>query len=80
MSSPTALEGPSLGDFVREDPYAVGVLGICYAFQGPDTYEPAVANLDLAIRLSPNDPWLQFFFAQRGVAEFLSGHDGAAIE
>jgi tetratricopeptide (TPR) repeat protein len=60
--------------------HAVGVLGIVYAFSGANGYERAVDCLDRAIRLSPNDPWLQFFFAQRGAAEFLAGHFDAAIE
>ena len=60
--------------------YAVGVLGIVYAFSGAKDYERAIDCLDRAIRLSPNDPWLQFFFAQRGTAEFLVGHSEAAIE
>ena len=32
------------------------------------------------IRLSPNDPWLQFYLAQRGTAEYFAGNYHAAIE
>ncbi len=60
--------------------YAVGVLGIVHAFSGADAYEHAVECLDRAIRLSPNDPWLQFYFAHRGTAEFVIGHYETAIE
>jgi TolB-like protein len=59
---------------------AVGVLGITCAFSGANAYERAVECLDRAIRLSPNDPWLQFFFAQRGMAELLVSHNETAIE
>lgn len=59
---------------------AVGVLGITCAFSGANAYERAVECLDRAIRLSPNDPWLQFFFAQRGMAELLVSHNRTAIE
>jgi len=60
--------------------YAVGILGIVHAFSGANAYERAVECLDRAIRLSPNDPWLQFYFAHRGTAEFLIGHYDMAIE
>ncbi len=59
---------------------AVGVLGIVHAFSGANAYEHAVECLDRAIRLSPNDPWLQFYFAHRGMAEFVIGHYDTAIE
>jgi TolB-like protein/class 3 adenylate cyclase/Tfp pilus assembly protein PilF len=49
---------------------AKGVLGVVYAYCGADSYQLAVSNLEQAIRLSPNDPWLQFYFSQRGTAEF----------
>ncbi len=49
---------------------AKGVLGIVYAYCGASAYQEAVSNLDQAIRLSPNDPWLQFYYSQRGTAEF----------
>ena len=59
---------------------AVGVLGLVHAFSGANAYERAVECLDRAIRLSPNDPWLQFYFAHRGTAEFLMGRNETAIE
>jgi tetratricopeptide (TPR) repeat protein len=36
--------------------------------------------LDRAISLSPNDPWLQFYFAHRGTAEFFNQNLDAAID
>ncbi len=50
--------------------YAYGILGIVHAYSGSNYYQQAVECLDRAIGLSPNDPWLQFFFAHRGTAEF----------
>jgi adenylate cyclase len=59
---------------------AVGVLGMVYAYSGANAYEHAVECLDRAIRLSPNDPWLQLYLVHRGTAEFFSGHHETAIE
>jgi TolB-like protein/class 3 adenylate cyclase/tetratricopeptide (TPR) repeat protein len=60
--------------------YAHGVLGIVHAYSGSKFYQQAVECLDRAIRLSPNDPWLQFYFAHRGTAEFFNQNLDAAIE
>ena len=60
--------------------FAIGVLGIVHAYSGADSYESAVQNLEKAIRLSPNDPWLQYYLAQRGTAEFYIGNYDAALE
>jgi TolB-like protein len=59
---------------------AVGVLGMVYAYSGANSYEHAVECLDRAIRLSPNDPWLQLYLVHRGTAEFFSGHYETAVE
>jgi TolB-like protein/lipoprotein NlpI len=60
--------------------FAVGILGIVHAFSGANAYDRAVDCLDRTIRLSPNDPWLQFYFSHRGTAEFLIGRNETAIE
>lgn len=60
--------------------YAYGVLGIVHAFSGSKYYQQAVECLDRAIGLSPNDPWLQFYFAHRGAAEFFNQNLDAAID
>ena len=60
--------------------FAIGVLGVVHAFSGAGSYEPAVKCLERAIRLSPNDPWLQYYFAQRGTAEFYMENYDSAIE
>jgi TolB-like protein/Tfp pilus assembly protein PilF len=59
--------------------YAYGILGIVHAYSGSKYYQQAVECLDRAIGLSPNDPWLQFFFAHRGTAEFFNQNLDAAI-
>ena len=59
---------------------AVGVLGMVHAYSGANAYEHAVECLDRAIRLSPNDPWLQLYLVHRGTAEFFSGHYETAAE
>jgi len=60
--------------------YANGILGIVHAYSGSTYYQQAVENLEHAIRLSPNDPWLQFYFAHRGTAEFFVKKYDAAID
>ena len=60
--------------------YAYGVLGIIHAYSGSNYYQQAVECLDRAISLSPNDPWLQFYFAHRGTAEFFNQNLDAAID
>ena len=48
---------------------------------GSARYQRAVEYLEHAIiRLSPNDPWLQFYFTYRGVAEFFNENYDAAID
>ncbi|MDH3467060.1 MAG: adenylate/guanylate cyclase domain-containing protein [Gammaproteobacteria bacterium] len=59
---------------------AMGIIGIVHAHSGTDSYESAVECLEKTIRLSPNDPWLQFYYAHRGTAEFLLGRYDEAIE
>ena len=59
---------------------AYGILGIVHAYSGSKYYQQAVECLDRAIRLSPNDPWLQFYFAHRGTAEFFNQNLDAAID
>jgi TolB-like protein/Tfp pilus assembly protein PilF len=60
--------------------YAYGILGIVHAYSGSNYYQQAVECLERAISLSPNDPWLQFYFAHRGTAEFLNQNLDAAID
>lgn len=60
--------------------YAYGLLGIIHANSGSGNYKQAVENLEHAIRLSPNDPWLQYYFVYRGVAEFFNENYKAAID
>jgi len=60
--------------------YAYGLLGIIHANGGSGHYKQAVLNLEHAIRLSPNDPWLQYYFLYRGVAEFFNENYKAAID
>ena len=60
--------------------YAYGILGIVHAYSGSRYYQQAVECLDRAIGLSPNDPWLQFYFAHRGTAEFFNQNLDAAID
>ena len=61
--------------------YAYGLLGIIHSSNsGSGHYEQAVLNLEHAIRLSPNDPWLQYYFAYRGFAEFFNKNYEAAID
>lgn len=60
--------------------YAYGILGIVHAYSGSKYYQQAVECLDRAIRLSPNDPWLQFYFSYRGTAEFFNQNLDAAID
>ena len=60
--------------------YAYGILGQIHAFSGKAHYQQAVHFLDHAIRLSPNDPQLQFYFANRGLAEFFNNNYAAAID
>ena len=60
--------------------YAYGILGIVHAYSGSKYYQQAVECLDRAISLSPNDPWLQFYFAHRGTAEFFNQNLDAAID
>jgi adenylate cyclase len=59
--------------------YACGILGIVHAYSGSAHYQQAVEYLEQAIRLSPNDPWLQFYFAHRGTAEFFNENYDSAI-
>jgi tetratricopeptide (TPR) repeat protein len=42
-------------------------------------FEPAKADAQLAIRLSPRDPWVGTFLTQTGEAELGLGHAEAAI-
>jgi adenylate cyclase len=58
---------------------AIGMRGKVYAFSGGIFYADAVTNLEHAIRLSPNDPLLQFFLTHRGTAEFFHGDFDEAI-
>ena len=58
---------------------ALAMLGMINAFSGPEGYESAVELLERAIRVSPQDPMLQFWYLQRGYAEFLSRNFEAAI-
>jgi adenylate cyclase len=60
--------------------YAYGILGIVHAYSGSNYYQQAVECLDRAIGLSPNDPWLQFYYAHRGTTEFLNQNLDAAID
>ncbi len=60
--------------------YAYAILGIVHAYSGSAYYQQAVQYLEQAIRLSPNDPWLQFFFAHRGTAEFFIDNYDEAID
>jgi TolB-like protein/Flp pilus assembly protein TadD len=57
---------------------AIGSLGCVFAFAGER--DRAFENLNKAIRLSPRDPYLYFFVANLGFAEFVSGRLEDAIE
>lgn len=61
-------------------PFGYGLIGNIYACSGADYYQRAVENLEYAIRLSPNDPWLQFYFSFRGLAEFWIENYDEAID
>jgi tetratricopeptide (TPR) repeat protein len=60
--------------------YAHGLIGTVHACCGSAHYQQAVEYLEQAIRLSPNDPWLQFYFSWRGFAEFFNENHDAAID
>lgn len=59
---------------------AVGILGTVHVYSGADSYDTGVESLERAIRMSPNDPLLQFYFAHRGTAEFFAGRYDEAIK
>ena len=57
----------------------LSVLGIVNVFKGPEGYAVAVECLERAIRVSPQDPMLQFWYMHRGYAEFFNRNFEAAI-
>ena len=58
---------------------ALAALGVVNAFSGPDCYERAVEYLERAMRVSPQDSMLQFWYMLRGWAEFFSKNFETAI-
>jgi tetratricopeptide (TPR) repeat protein len=73
-------EGETILQLNPNYPFGYGLLGSVYACSGSACYRQAVEYLEHAIRLSPNDPWLQFYFSFRGLAEFLNQDYDAAID
>lgn len=63
-------EGETILQLNPSFPFGYGLIGNVYACSGSEYYQQAVDNLEHAIRLSPNDPWLQFYYSFRGLAEF----------
>ena len=72
-------EGETILQLNSNFPFAYGLIGSVYACSGSAHYQQAVENLEHAIRLSPNDPWLQFYFSFRGLAEFFNENYDEAI-
>jgi tetratricopeptide (TPR) repeat protein len=73
-------EGETILQLNPNYPFGYGLIGSVYACSGSACYRQAVEYLEHAIRLSPNDPWLQFYFSFRGLAEFLNQDYDAAID
>jgi adenylate cyclase len=72
-------EGKTILQLNSNFPFAYGLIGSVHACSGSAYYQQAVENLEHAIRLSPNDPWLQFYFSFRGMAEFCNENYDEAI-
>ena len=72
-------EGEAILQLNPNFPFAYGLIGSVHACSGSAYYQQAVENLEHAIRLSPNDPWLQFYFSHRGLAEFCNENYDEAI-
>jgi tetratricopeptide (TPR) repeat protein len=72
-------EGETILQLNSNFPFGYGLIGSVHACSGSTYYQQAVENLEHAIRLSPNDPWLQFYFSFRGLAEFFNQNYDEAI-